>query len=391
MPPNKFKIIFLIWLACLLAGCRSPSTLQSTPTSQSRLTPTGAGTPLAAITSTPIPTALAPTQPSTQSATPKVLLPTLDSLLLPTPTATLTQPPTPAQATPEPTSSASPTLPATQSGQSCTNKADFYEDVTLPDNTVVEPGQALVKTWRIRNSGDCTWENTSLVYASGELLGAPISNPLPTIQAGEIVNISVNMVAPQNGGQYTSNWRLSKADGTIFGFGPAQKDYIWVTIKVDWKVPTPASGNTPPPSGGDCGVTRNQDYESQVLNLINTARAANGLKILTLQPQLTNAALEHSLDMACKNYVGHTGSDGSNWNKRVAAQGYANSNSARENIYVGDPAFGGDPAGAFDWWMNSQVHRDNILFEHVSEVGIAYVYYAGSNYGGYYTVVFARP
>jgi uncharacterized protein YkwD len=124
---------------------------------------------------------------------------------------------------------------------------------------------------------------------------------------------------------------------------------------------------------------------------VNAARAENGLGSLALQSQLSTAALVHSRDMACAGFIDHDGSDGSTWYDRVTAQGYANSASARENIYVGDPAFGGTPQGAFNWWMNSQVHRDNILNANVSQVGIAYVYLKGSPYGGYYTLLVARP
>jgi uncharacterized protein YkwD len=101
--------------------------------------------------------------------------------------------------------------------------------------------------------------------------------------------------------------------------------------------------------------------------------------------------MSHSLDMACQDFIDHVGSDGSTWYDRAASQGYANANSAHENIYVGDPAFGGTTEGAFSWWMNSQVHRDNILFDAISEIGIGYIYNPKSTYGGYFTVLFARP
>jgi uncharacterized protein YkwD len=106
---------------------------------------------------------------------------------------------------------------------------------------------------------------------------------------------------------------------------------------------------------------------------------------------LAAAALAHSMDMACNNFVSHVGSDGSLWYNRVAAQGYANYNASRENIYVGNPAFGGTADGAFAWWWNSQIHHDNMLNPDVSQIGIAYVYNPNSEYGGYYTTVFARP
>ncbi len=31
-------------------------------------------------------------------------------------------------------------------------------DVTIPDGTPMSPGQEFVKTWRIRNTGICTWD-----------------------------------------------------------------------------------------------------------------------------------------------------------------------------------------------------------------------------------------
>jgi uncharacterized protein YkwD len=128
-----------------------------------------------------------------------------------------------------------------------------------------------------------------------------------------------------------------------------------------------------------------------VLDLINEARQNQGLAPLEPQEQRSAAALEHSMDMACNNFVDHAGSDGSLWYDRVSAQGYANYNSARENIYVGNPQFGGTAEGAFNWWWNSKIHHDNMLYPDVSQIGIGYVFNPDSEYGGYYTTVFARP
>ena len=78
------------------------------------------------------------------------------------------------------------------------------------------------------------------------------------------------------------------------------------------------------------------------------------------------------------------------WYERIGAQGYAYSK-AFENVYVGNPAYGGTPQTAMNWWMNSTVHRDNILNPDVTQIGIAYAYTDTSDYGGYYTVDFATP
>ena len=46
-------------------------------------------------------------------------------------------------------------LPSTT--QACTYRAAFLGDVTIPDNTITAPGGAFIKTWRLRNDGNCAW------------------------------------------------------------------------------------------------------------------------------------------------------------------------------------------------------------------------------------------
>jgi uncharacterized protein YkwD len=133
----------------------------------------------------------------------------------------------------------------------------------------------------------------------------------------------------------------------------------------------------------------NSSFENQVLALINQERLNRGLSQLSMRNKLTAAARGHSTDMACNGLQGHTGSDGSDWYGRIGAQGYAY-NAAYENVYFGNPTYGANPQGAVTWWMNSQVHRDNILNADISEIGIGYSYSASATYG-YFTTVFARP
>ena len=46
-------------------------------------------------------------------------------------------------------------------------------DVTIPDYTEVAPGTSFTKTWRLVNTGPCTWSNDySAVWFSGETFGA---------------------------------------------------------------------------------------------------------------------------------------------------------------------------------------------------------------------------
>jgi uncharacterized protein YkwD len=312
-----------------------------------------------------------------------------------TPAAEPTAPPVEPQANPTPTTPsaadpvAGPTAAATPQTD-CINKAAFYDDVTIPDGTALDANQSFTKTWRVRNEGSCSWDSGyALVYASGDLMKAAISNPIPPVAPGEIVDISVQLTAPAQAGAYTGYWQFQAASGETFGVGHKRTGLMWIKIGVR----SPGRGQptaSTTPITESCTYMQQSDVEAQVLELINAARSQQGLKAYSLNSQLSKAALVHSIDMACQDFVGHNGSDSSTWNTRITTQGLAYTR-ASENIYVGNPAFGGSPQGAFDWWMGSQVHRSNILDPAYTKIGIGYVYSAASTYGGYYTLVFSRP
>lgn len=342
-------------------------------------------TPAAPPAMTPTPTAIQATP--TQTPTEAPASPTPEN-----PTAT---PETPASPTPENTPTQAP--PGESSQADCIDKAAYFSDVTIPDGTSFKQSVTFTKTWQIRNEGTCTWDGYHLVFASGDIMDGALSNPMPVVKPGEIADVSVDLKSPPQGGEYTGFWEFENTSGQRFGVNSHGKDFIWVKIGVSWFTadnppgvpkPTPGPGGASQPAG--CTVEQNADYEAQILTLINQARAEKSLPALTLRDPLTAAARNHSRDMACNDFIDHTGSDGSTWFTRIQAQKYAYSY-ASENIYVGDPDFGGDAQGAFDWWMNSQVHRDNILSPKVTSIGIGYAYYSGSTYKGYYTVDFARP
>ena len=145
---------------------------------------------------------------------------------------------------------------------------------------------------------------------------------------------------------------------------------------------TPSSTSDP-----SCSPSGNTGFENTLLGLINQERAAQSLPAYTAQGQLQTAARLHSTDMACNGFFSHTGSDGSTVGLRVTAQGYSWS-WVGENIFAGTSA---TPQSAFDWWMNSALHRANLLSPNYIEIGLGYIYEAGSPYGGYFTAVFAKP
>ena len=90
--------------------------------------------------------------------------------------------------------------------------------MTIPDNTIMEPGKAFTKTWRVKNSGAAAWKKgTKLVFMKGNQMGAPKSVPVTEIKPNATIDISVDMVAPDKPGNYRTTWRLQAPDGTYFG------------------------------------------------------------------------------------------------------------------------------------------------------------------------------
>lgn len=167
----------------------------------------------------------APLTPPT--ATVQEAIPTL----LPTPTAVAAQPTQPAPAP-----------------EACVYKVSFLEDVTVPDGTVMAPGTQFIKTWRVQNTGTCSWGPGShlqnLAFVGGDPLGAPNLVPIPiTVAAGATADLSIPMTAPQQPGSYKSNWKLRLDDGTLIGVGPSNVA-LYAQIRVR-SVPPPTGVLTP--------------------------------------------------------------------------------------------------------------------------------------------------
>lgn len=129
-----------------------------------------------------------------------------------------------------------------QSDANCTYAFSFVDDVTIPDDTVLRPGEAFTKTWRIKNEGTCTWgpnhNARALAFTTGDKLGAPDLAPLTAeVKPGQTADVSVNMVAPTAPGTYTSQWKLRvdndpNGAGPLIGLGDKKEDPLYVRIKV---------------------------------------------------------------------------------------------------------------------------------------------------------------
>jgi hypothetical protein len=126
----------------------------------------------------------------------------------------------------------------------CTLKATYIADVTIPDGTVMQPNAPFVKTWRVRNDGTCAWDSGyRLIFSSGNQMGGPSSVAIPTAQAGQTIDVSVNLVSPSTPGDYIGVWAFQASNGATFGG-------LTVEIKVTGPpTPTPVIPSTDPWDG----------------------------------------------------------------------------------------------------------------------------------------------
>jgi hypothetical protein len=114
------------------------------------------------------------------------------------------------------------------------DQVKFIKDVTIPDEMDLAPGEAFTKTWRLENAGSCAWTIGYLLYfESGDAMGGPSSKELTsvTVLPGETVDVSVDLIAPQETGTYQGNWMLRNVKGEGFGVGEYSKPF-WVKINV---------------------------------------------------------------------------------------------------------------------------------------------------------------
>ncbi len=126
--------------------------------------------------------------------------------------------------------------PSETANMECVNSAKPGKpfDITIPDGMEFAPGQAFTKTWRLVNTGTCTWtQDYRLIWFSGSRLTEMEFVHMPRlVPPGEIIDLSVDMEAPQDPGEYQSNWKLSGNNNTLFGIGPNGDAPFWVRIVV---------------------------------------------------------------------------------------------------------------------------------------------------------------
>jgi hypothetical protein len=217
-----FTLIALAMTVAIL-DCNLPGTTTAIPENTPVIPPDTSGTSVALTVQAELTKANPPQLTSTPTVTPVTFTQTSTN---PPPTATQ-QPPT-----------------ATLTQVPC-NQASFVSDVSVPDGTVFETGQAFTKTWRLKNTGSCTWNSSyQLVFVNGDQMNGPGSQTLTsgTVAPNSTVDVSVNMFAPASGGTYRGYWKIREPGGATFGVSTGA---FWVEIKAE----NPSVVEPPPATG----------------------------------------------------------------------------------------------------------------------------------------------
>jgi hypothetical protein len=181
---------------------------------------------------------------------------TLTAMAAPTNTVTPTVQPSPTLSTPATTIAGGIPLTGTTPGAAVAGAAStascygltFVSDVSIPDNTQMDPGKSFTKTWKVQNSGSCAWDaGFKFQNTGGEAMGSTVTLP-SSVPAGQTYDISVPMTAPDKTGTLRSNWRMATANGQYFG------DEVYVAIVVG-NASAPAATNTSGPAAEATNTT----------------------------------------------------------------------------------------------------------------------------------------
>jgi hypothetical protein len=103
-----------------------------------------------------------------------------------------------------------------ESNQEVEDASEFIRDVTIPDGSILNPGEKFTKTWEIRNAGNVTWENRYLTRL-GALVGPALITSkrrvkLPLTPPGHAIEISIDLVAPDVATTTKATWKMTFSD-----------------------------------------------------------------------------------------------------------------------------------------------------------------------------------
>lgn len=141
----------------------------------------------------------------------------------PTPSPDITL--TPVEVTPTET-------PSAVASSNCTTSASLIGE-TIPDGTILTPGETFFKTWSLQNTGTCTWNRSyKLIYWNGDLMGGLVSYAFPEeVPPGVTKDVTILLKTPDDTGNYAGYWKIQTPWGSNFGVGEYDQPF-YVKIMV---------------------------------------------------------------------------------------------------------------------------------------------------------------
>lgn len=134
-----------------------------------------------------------------------------------------------------------------------------------------------------------------------------------------------------------------------------------------------SSGKTPSSGSASAPTAPQSSYAQQVLQIVNSERAKNGLKALTLNTSVAKAAQLRANEISTQ--FSHTRPNGQDPFTALNQFGVSYS-AAGENIAYGQRT----PQEVMNGWMNSPGHRANILNSRFTQIGIGVYQVSGVYY-----------
>jgi hypothetical protein len=116
----------------------------------------------------------------------------------------------------------------------CNNSLVYLEDITIPDGSPANAGEALDKEWRVENAGTCNWDSSYRIkLIAGPALEAPNEQALYPARSGSQATIRIVFTAPAEAGRYRSAWQAYDPQGAPFG------DPIFIEFIIEGATPSP--------------------------------------------------------------------------------------------------------------------------------------------------------
>lgn len=121
------------------------------------------------------------------------------------------------------------------------NDSSLFVGESVPDGTLMAPGQRFTKTWTIRNNGSTPWRDRRLtrvgIAAGSGLITTPVQIPLPDTDPGTEITIAVPCIAQFVEGTSNAAFKMTDSAGRLYF---PDRYFVGLQVQVTVVRPKPA-------------------------------------------------------------------------------------------------------------------------------------------------------